>query len=205
MGAPRARRSGRRGATLTVSTIPTKLARQQIAALRGKTKASFLLAVEDIRRRGCAAAGVRLAGEALSGICRLDLYGASRLLTVFEAPDRCVLLLVAEHTRSANPYRLLYAALGIDEPKEPRDQAIVLRYRRTATDRPRHPRAIRARPARSRPRAARRRRGILSPTPLTHPPPITRKAICPEGRPRDLWDGYDSAGTSQTPGRGTAA
>jgi hypothetical protein len=27
---------------------------------------------------------------------------------------------VAEHTRSANPYRLLYAALGIDEPKEPR-------------------------------------------------------------------------------------
>ena len=120
MGAPRARRSGRRGATLTVATIPTKLARQQIASLRGKAKASFLLAVEDIRRRGCAAAGVRLAGEALSGICRLDLYGAWRLLTVFEAPDRCVLLLVAEHTRSANPYRLLYAALGIDEPEEPR-------------------------------------------------------------------------------------
>jgi hypothetical protein len=40
MGAPRARRSARSGATLTVSTIPTKLARQQIAALRGKTKAS---------------------------------------------------------------------------------------------------------------------------------------------------------------------
>ncbi len=55
-----------------------------------------------------------------AGICRLDLYGAWRLLTVFEAPDRCVLLLVAEHTRSANPYRLLYAALGIDEPEEPR-------------------------------------------------------------------------------------
>ena len=76
MGAPRARRFGYRGATLTVSTIPTKLAREQIAALRGKAKASFLLAVEDIRHRGCAAAGVRLAGEALSGICRLDLYGA---------------------------------------------------------------------------------------------------------------------------------
>ena len=76
MGTPRARRSGRRGATLTVSTVPTKLARQQIAALRGKTKASFLLAVQEIHRRGCAAAGVRLAGEALSGICRLDLYGA---------------------------------------------------------------------------------------------------------------------------------
>ena len=120
MGTPRARRSGCRGTRLTVATVPTKLARQQIEALRGKAKASFLLAVENIRRRGCAAAGVRLAGEALSGICRLDLYGAWRLLTVFEAPDRCILLLVAEHTRSANPYRLLYAALGIDEPEEPR-------------------------------------------------------------------------------------
>ena len=120
MGAPRAGRCDRRGVTLTVATVPTKLAREQIAALRGKAKASFLLAVEDIRRRGCAAAGVRLAGEALSGICRLDLYGAWRLLTVFDAADRCVLLLVAEHTRSANPYRLLYAALGIDEPEEPR-------------------------------------------------------------------------------------
>jgi hypothetical protein len=120
MGPPRARRSDRRGATLTVSTVPTKRVRQQIAVLRGKTKASFLLAVQEIHRRGCAAAGVRLTGEALSGVCRLDLYGAWRLLTVFEAPDRCVLLLVAEHTRSANPYRLLYAALGIDEPKESR-------------------------------------------------------------------------------------
>jgi hypothetical protein len=31
-----------------------------------------------------------------------------------------VLLPVAEHTRSANPYGLLYEALGIDEPEEPR-------------------------------------------------------------------------------------
>ena len=79
-----------------------------------------MLAVEDIRRRGCAVAGVRLAGEELSVVCRLDLYGAWRLLTVFETPDRCILLLVAEHTRTANPYWLLYAALGITEPEEPR-------------------------------------------------------------------------------------
>jgi hypothetical protein len=58
-----------------------------------------VLAVEDIRRRGCAAAGVRLAGEELSVVCRLDLYGAWRLLTVFEAPDRCILLLVAAHSQ----------------------------------------------------------------------------------------------------------
>jgi hypothetical protein len=120
MGAPRARRFGYRGATLTVSTVTTKLAREQIAALRSMAKASFLLAVEDIRHHGCAAAGVRLAGEATSGVCRLDLYGTWRLVTVFEAPDRCILLLVAEHTRSASPYHLLYAPLGIDEREEPR-------------------------------------------------------------------------------------
>jgi hypothetical protein len=102
--------------------VPTQLAREQIAAMRGKAKASLLLAVDDIRRRGCAAAGVRLAGEQLSAVCRLDLYGAWRLLTTFEAPDRCILLLVAEHTRSANPYQLLYDALGIDQPEEPRSK-----------------------------------------------------------------------------------
>ena len=47
-----------------------------------------------------AAAGVGLAGEQLSAVCRLDLHGAWRLLATFEAPDRCILL-VAEHTRSA--------------------------------------------------------------------------------------------------------
>jgi len=100
--------------------VPTQLAREQIASMRGKAKASLLLAVDDIRRRGCAAVGVRLAAEQLSTVCRLDLYGAWRLLTTFEAPDRCILLLVAEHTRSANPYQLLYDALGLDQPEDPR-------------------------------------------------------------------------------------
>jgi len=99
---------------------PHRLARQQIEAMGGKAKASLLLAVDDIRRRGCAAAGVRLAGPGLSAICRLDLYGAWRLLTAFEATDRCIVLLVAEHTRAANPYQLLYDALGVSEPQEPR-------------------------------------------------------------------------------------
>lgn len=77
--------------------MPAQLARQQIASLRGKARASLVFAVDDIRRRGCAAAGVRLAGAELSPVCGLDLYGAWRLLTVFETPDRCVLLVVAEH------------------------------------------------------------------------------------------------------------
>ena len=86
---------------MMVAVVPTKLAAKQIAALRGKPRASFLLAVDDIRRRDCAGAGVRLTGAGLSDICRLDLYGAWRLLTVFETKDRCILLLVAEHTRTA--------------------------------------------------------------------------------------------------------
>jgi hypothetical protein len=88
--------------------------------MRGKAKASLLLAVDDIRRRGCAAAGVRLAGEQLSAVCRLDLYGSWRLLTTFETSELCILLLVAEHTRSANPYQLLYDALDLEQPEEPR-------------------------------------------------------------------------------------
>ena len=75
------------------------------------------LAVDSIRRRGCAAAGVRLAGPEFSAVCRLDLYGAWRLLSVFETPDRCVLLVVAEHTRSANPYQPLYEMLGRRAPR----------------------------------------------------------------------------------------
>jgi hypothetical protein len=105
---------------LTVTTIPTRLAAAQIAALRGKPKAALDLAVADIRRRGCAAAGVRLTGPAISSVCRLDLYAAWRLLTAFETTDRCILLLVVEHTRAENPYRLLYSVLGINEPKERR-------------------------------------------------------------------------------------
>jgi hypothetical protein len=79
------------GASITGHVRPAK----QVAQLRGKPRVSFLLAVDDIRHRGRAAAGVRLTGADLSAICRLDLYGAWRLLTVFEAPDRCILLLVA--------------------------------------------------------------------------------------------------------------
>jgi hypothetical protein len=89
-----------------------------------------------MRRRGCAAAGVRLAGPELSAICRLDLYGVWRLLTVFEAPDRCILLLVAEHTRTSNPYQLIYDALGIGEPEEPRTKPAWCGPRRTAARRP---------------------------------------------------------------------
>jgi hypothetical protein len=82
------------------------------------------LAVDDIRRRGCAAAGVRLAGASVSSVCRLDLYGTWRLLTCFESADRCVLLVVAEHSRTENPYRLLYEILRINGPDEPRTKPI---------------------------------------------------------------------------------
>jgi hypothetical protein len=105
---------------LTVATIPSKIAAKQIAAMRGRAKASLFLAVDEIRRQGCLAAGVRLAGAEISAVCRRDLYGQWRLLTAFETAERCYLLLVEQHLRTANPHHLLYDALGIVVPIEPR-------------------------------------------------------------------------------------
>jgi hypothetical protein len=114
-----------------------------------------------------------------------------------------VLLLVDEHTRSANPYRLLYAALGIDEPEDPRtkpsccdaegqppiDPALIERFERGLRDLGRTlPAGVSA--------PSRRRR-----SPLVHHATV----ICPEGRPQDIRDGCDSARTSQTSSRGSAA
>jgi hypothetical protein len=77
-----------------------------------------LLASANVSRWRYSARWSRWTG--LSAICRLDLYGAWRLLTVFETRDRCILLLVAEHTGTVNPYQLIYDALDISEPAEPR-------------------------------------------------------------------------------------
>jgi len=75
--------------------------------------AALVLAVDDIWRRRRRR---RQPGQTeLSTACRRDLHGAWRLLTIFEAPERCILLLVAKHTRNANPCLLLYDALGIGE------------------------------------------------------------------------------------------
>lgn len=49
----------------------------------------------------------------------LELCGAWRPPTTFEAPKLCTLLSVAEHTRSANPCQLLYDVPRIDQPEEP--------------------------------------------------------------------------------------
>jgi hypothetical protein len=131
---------------LTVATIPSKIAAKQIAALRGRAKASLFLAVDEIRRQG-QAAGVRLSGAEVSAVCRRDLYGQWRLLTAFETVERCYLLLVERHLRTANPYQLLYRALGIEEPIEPRtkpaccddgyppvDPELIRRFERGARD-----------------------------------------------------------------------
>jgi hypothetical protein len=121
--------------------------------MRGKAKASLLLAIDDIRRRGCAAAGVRLAGPGLSAICRLDLYGAWRLLTVFEAPDRCIVLLVAEHARR-QPVPACIRRTRHQRTPGAAHQAHVLRYRRAPAHRPGPRRPLRRGTAATRPRNA---------------------------------------------------
>jgi hypothetical protein len=67
-------------------------------------------------------AGVLLLAHGLVHLLYLapDVARITGARNSLESPDRCTLLLAAEHTRSASPYRLLYTALGIDEPEEPR-------------------------------------------------------------------------------------
>jgi hypothetical protein len=49
--------------------------------------------------------------------------------------DWCILLLVSEHTRTANPYQLIYDALDISEPVEPAHKTHMLRRRGPAARR----------------------------------------------------------------------
>jgi hypothetical protein len=208
------------------STIPTKLARQQIAALRGRAKASFLLAVEDIRRRGCAAAGVRLAGEALLGVCRLDLYGAWRLLTVFEDQNRCVLLMVAEHTAQPIPTVCCTQHSTSTNPKSPgpshRAATPKASHRWTSTSSNGLSSAYETSAARCQPvpehlfvdvgyssrvhrrprRARRRRAGRSAAAPRRASRPIPRRHLGP-GRPRAAQAQTRSARSGPAPGPGS--
>jgi hypothetical protein len=55
-------------------------------------------------------ASFRQSRAASSRTARLPpgLVQPERLPSVFEAPERCILLLVAEHTGTENPYQLIY-------------------------------------------------------------------------------------------------
>ncbi len=103
-----------------VTTIPTRLAATQIAALRGKPKAALDLAVADNRHRGCAAAGVRLTGPTISNVCRLDLYAAWRLLTAFETPKPVHSPACRRAHAIREPVSAAVQRSGITEPDEPR-------------------------------------------------------------------------------------
>ncbi len=77
---------------------------------------------------------VALAGEELSHVSRLELFVAWRVLPVFEKADRRILLIVAQHTCTADPYQMLYRILGIIPPQQARTISDPLRLTWPATD-----------------------------------------------------------------------
>lgn len=67
--------------------------------------------------RGCAAAGYRLAGQALDHVCCRHLRAEDRMLTVWPALDHAVVIAVGPHDCSVTDvYDGLLAALAIVVP-----------------------------------------------------------------------------------------
>ncbi len=90
-------------------------------ALRGRRRQAALRAIGEIADRGCEAAGYRLAGADLAHVCCRHLYGSDRLLTVWPAEGRAVVVLVGPHnTAAGDVYEQLLEALGIEVPDEER-------------------------------------------------------------------------------------
>jgi hypothetical protein len=76
-----------------------------------------------MEERGCEAAGYRLAGAAVEHVCCRHLYGSDRVLTVWPAEDRAVVLLVGPHSgRAGDVYLELLDALGVDVPADEREK-----------------------------------------------------------------------------------
>jgi hypothetical protein len=74
-----------------------------------------------LRAQGCEAAGYRLTGERLMHVCCRHLYGNDRLLAVWPAQDRVVVVLIGPHIREAGDvYDQMTEALGLEVPPEER-------------------------------------------------------------------------------------
>jgi hypothetical protein len=99
------------------------VAERQIKSLRGRRAQAARLAIAELMRHGCAAAGYRLAGAHLDHVCSRHLYGNDRLLTAWPSLDHAVILAVGPHSRTASDvYDLLLTALGIEAPEAEREK-----------------------------------------------------------------------------------
>lgn len=76
-----------------------------------------------MEERGCEAAGYGLAGAPVQHVCCRHLYGSDRMLTVWPAEHRTIVLLVGPHSgRAGDVYLELLDALGVDVPAGEREK-----------------------------------------------------------------------------------
>jgi hypothetical protein len=99
------------------------VAERQLKTFRGRRAQATRVAIAELMRHGCAAAGYRLAGARLDHVCSRHLYGNDRLLTAWPSLDHAVILVVGPHERTAKDvYGLLLTALGIETPEAEREK-----------------------------------------------------------------------------------
>ena len=88
---------------------------RQARELRGERRKAAASAMADLRDRGCAAAGYRLAGAVLDHVCCRYLRRDDRMLTVWPAEDHAIVLAIGRHDASTeNVYAVLLDALDLD-------------------------------------------------------------------------------------------
>lgn len=99
----------------------TATADRQLRALRGKARKAALRVVVEIENQGCRAAGNRLTGDQLDHICCRHLYRNDRMLIMWPAKDRAVVVSIAPHDRGVSDvYDMVIEALGLAPSEEER-------------------------------------------------------------------------------------
>jgi hypothetical protein len=87
-----------------------------------EVRAAFVAAYEQLEASGCKAASYRLSGAGeLPRYCVVTLPRNWRLIIEFPGEDEVALLILAEHSRSSDPYALLAELAGLERhPSTPR-------------------------------------------------------------------------------------
>lgn len=99
----------------------TAVASRQLQALRGRRRDAALRVIGELRVQGCEAAGYRLAGDRVQHVCCRHLYSNDRLLTVWLADDRAVIVLIGPHNRDkGDVYVQMTEALHLEIPPDER-------------------------------------------------------------------------------------
>lgn len=99
----------------------TRTAQRQVRDLRGRQRTAALVALRELRHRGCEAGGYRLAGALLDHLCCRHLSGDYRMLVAWLAKEHAVVIAVGRHDESSQDiYATLLGDLGHEVSAEER-------------------------------------------------------------------------------------